>query len=104
MFPLEPGPLATLIALMIPVLAALLVLGVSFAIVGAGHRRAWVLCCPLVAITWTVLGGVLHEWSHSRILTMFWGLASPAVLCVGARFFRGIRERGSKDVHRAQAD
>ena len=101
MSPLEQRFLAHLITLMIPVLSTVLVLGVSFAIAGTGNRRPWILGCSLVAIAWTGLGQAIYWCWQVQMLALFWALAFPVVLCVGAWLFRRSRELGLKGVNRA---
>ena len=78
---------------LIPVLAVAGVLGMSFAIVGTGHRKAWIVVLPIVIATWFAIEHVIALFSSSTLLTIFWVLALPVVLCVAAWIFRRVRER-----------
>lgn len=78
---------------LIPVVAVAVVLGMSFAIVGTGHRKAWILVLPIVIAAWFATQRVIALFVSSTLLTIFWVLALPVILCVAAWIFRRFRER-----------
>lgn len=78
---------------LIPILAVAVVLGMSFAIVGAGHRKAWILVLPIVIAVWFAIEQVIALFVSSTLVTIFWALALPVVVCVAAWIFRRLRER-----------
>lgn len=77
---------------LIPILAVAVVLGMSFAIVGTGHRKAWIFVLPIVIAAWFAIDQVIALFVSSTLLTMFWVLALPVVLCIAAWIFRRLRE------------
>ena len=81
------------IFVLIPVLAIAAILGMSFAIVGTGHRKAWMLVLPIVIAVWYIVEQVLALFVHSSLLPIFWGLALPVIVSVAAWIFRRFRER-----------
>jgi len=81
------------IFVLIPVLAIAAVLGMSFAIVGTGHRKAWMLVLPIVIAAWYVVDHVIGLFVRGSLLPMFWALALPMVVSVTAWIFRRFRER-----------
>lgn len=81
------------IFLLIPVLVIAAILGISFAIVGTGHRHAWMLALPIVISIWYIVEQVFALFFHSSLLQLFWGLALPVIMSVAAWAFRRFRER-----------
>jgi hypothetical protein len=65
----------------------------SFAIVGTGHLKAWILVLPIVIAAWFAIEQVIALFVSSTLLTIFWILALPVVLCVAAWIFRRLHER-----------
>lgn len=65
----------------------------SFAIVGTGHRKAWILVLPIVIAAWFAIEQVIVMFVIGSLLVMFWVFALPVVLCVAAWIFRRLRER-----------
>jgi hypothetical protein len=78
---------------LIPVLVLTAVLGMSFAIVGTGHRKAWILALPLVIGAWYAVARIVASLGGGALFPMFWGLALPVILCIAAWHFRRWRER-----------
>jgi cytochrome bd-type quinol oxidase subunit 2 len=94
--------------LIIPVLGVAFLGGISFAIVGRGHRRAWMFVLPIIVIVWIYLGqlvsalvdpgsGSSNQLSASFLLSLLFDVSLPIVLCVAAWAFRLWRERGSSN-------
>ena len=81
------------IFVLIPVLAIAAVLGISFAIVGTGHRNAWMLVLPIVIAAWYSVEEIISQFVRSSLLPIFWGLVLPVILSVAAWIFRRFRER-----------
>lgn len=81
------------IFVLIPVLAIAAVLGMSFAIVGTGHRKAWIVVLPIVIVAWYIVEQVMASLVRSSLLLIFWSLALPVIVCVAAWIFRRFRER-----------
>lgn len=81
------------IFVLIPVLAIAAILGMSFAIVGTGHRKAWMLALPIVVAVWYIVERVIVLVVRSSLLPIFWGLALPVIVSVAAWIFRRFRER-----------
>ena len=81
------------IFVLIPVLAITAILGMSFAIVGTGHRKAWILVLPVVIAVWYIVEQVIALFVRSSLLPIFWGLALPVIVSVAAWIFRRFRER-----------
>jgi hypothetical protein len=81
------------IFVLIPVLAVAAILGVSFAIVGTGHRKAWMLALPIVIAAWYIVEQVIALFVRSSLLPIFWGLALPVIVSIAAWIFRRFRER-----------
>lgn len=77
---------------LIPVLAITAVLGMSFAIVGAGNRKTWVFVLPVVIGVWYAIARMFALFADGALLPIFWGLALPLILCVTAWIFRRLRE------------
>jgi phosphoglycerol transferase MdoB-like AlkP superfamily enzyme len=80
------------IFVLIPVLAIAAILGMSFAIVGTGHRKAWMLVLPIVIAVWYIVEQVIASFVRSSLLLIFWGLALPVIVSVAAWIFRRCRE------------
>jgi hypothetical protein len=78
---------------LIPVLAIAAVLGMSFAVVGTGHRKAWILVLPIVIAAWYIIEQIIALFVRSSLLPIFSGLALPVIVCVAAGIFRRFRER-----------
>lgn len=81
------------IFVLIPVLAIAAILGISFAIVGTGNRKAWILVLPVVIAVWYIVEQVIALFVRSSLLPIFWGLALPVIVSVAARIFSRYRER-----------
>ncbi len=81
------------IFVLIPALAIAAILGMSFAIVGTGHRKAWMLLLPIVIAVWYVVEQVIALFVLSSLLSIFWSLALPVIVSVAAWIFRRFRER-----------
>jgi hypothetical protein len=81
------------IFVLIPVLAVAAILGVSFAIVGTGHRKAWMLALPIVIAAWYIVEQVIALFVRSSLLPIFWGLALPVIVSIAAWIFRRFCER-----------
>lgn len=81
------------IFVLIPVLAIAAILGLSFAVVGTGHRKAWMLVLSGVVTVWYIVEQVIELFIHSSLLPIFWGLALPVIVSVAAWIFRRFRER-----------
>ena len=81
------------IFVLIPALAIAAILGMSFAVVGAGNRKAWILALPIVVALWYVVERVIVQFVGSPLLTIFWSLALPVIVAIAAWFFRRLRER-----------
>ena len=81
------------IFVLIPVLAIAAILGMSFAIVGTGHRKAWLLVLPLVIVAWYIVEQVFTLFVRSSLFPIFWGLALPVMVSIAAWIFRRYRER-----------
>jgi len=81
------------IFVLIPVLAIAAILGMSFAIVGTGHRKAWMLVLPVLIAVWYIVEQVITLFVRSSLLPIFWGLALPVIVSVAAWIFRRFRER-----------
>lgn len=78
---------------LIPVLVMSAVLGMSFAIVGTGHRKAWIFILPLVIGAWYAIARIVALLVSGALFPMFWALALPVILCIAAWHFRRWRER-----------
>jgi hypothetical protein len=78
---------------LIPVLAIAAVLGMSFAIVGTGHRKAWILVLPIVIAAWYIIEQIIALFVRSSLLPILSALALPVIVCVAAGIFRRFRER-----------
>lgn len=83
-------------------LAAIAILGASFAIVGAGHRKAWVLALPGVIAAWVFVAWFICLFQRTELLALFWCLALPVAVCVAAHIFRRWRE--APGIARTRAD
>lgn len=81
------------IFVLIPGLAIAAILGMSFAIVGTGHRKTWMLALPVVIAVWYIIEQVVAMFVHSSLFPIFWGLALPVIVSVAAWIFRRFRER-----------
>lgn len=81
------------IFVLIPVLAIAAILAMSFAIVGTGHRKVWMLVLPVVLAVWYIVEQVIALFVRSPLLPIFWGLALPVIVSVAALIFRRFRER-----------
>ena len=77
----------------IPLLAIIAVLGMSFAIVGPGHRKAWIFALLIVIGAWYAISRMIALFVGGALLPMFWGLSLPVILCIAAWIFRRVRER-----------
>jgi hypothetical protein len=69
----------------------------SFAIVGTGHRKAWILALPIVIAAWYIVEQVIALFIRSSILHIFWYLALPLIVSVAAWIFRRFRERQGRE-------
>jgi hypothetical protein len=65
----------------------------SFAIVGAGNRKAWMLALPVVVAVWYVIEKAIVLFVSGSLLAMFWALALPVLVSITAWIFRRFRER-----------
>lgn len=81
------------IFLLLPLLALVAILGMLFAIIGTGHRKAWMLVLPIGITSWFVAEQVIALFLSSALFTIFWRLALPVIVSVAAWKFRRIRER-----------
>jgi hypothetical protein len=81
------------IFVLIRVLAIAAVLGMSFAIVGTGLRKAWMLALPIVIAAWYIIEQIIALLVCSSLLPIFWGLALPVIVCATAGILRRFRKR-----------
>lgn len=78
--------------------------GLSFAIAGHGHRKAWALMVLLEVIAWILITSVMlrlidntadssNPMSGKFLFIIFWFLSFPGILWTSAWMFRRWRER-----------
>lgn len=83
---------------LIPLLAFIAVLGVSFAIVGNRHRKAWILVLPIVIAAWYLIEQMIALFLRSPLLPIFWSLALPVIVSIAARNFRVFESVTERDM------
>jgi len=78
--------------------------GLSFAIVGRGHRKLWAPIVLLEVAIWFLVaramlsladdGAESSKLASWNLALIFWALSLPAILWVSAWFFKRYREHG----------
>lgn len=91
--------------LLVPILAVASTVGMSLAIVGTGNRKIWLLVAPVVSVFWISTGillarltpvveGSFDPLPAQFLVTIFFLLSLPVVLCLCAFMFR--KSRGAR--------
>lgn len=89
------------IFLIVPILIVLFLGAISFAIVGRGNRKLWILVMPVVVIVWfgidqfvssLTVGTPQDPLSRQLLLKTLSALTFPGLLCLSAWMFRRWRE------------
>jgi hypothetical protein len=89
------------IFLIVPILIVLFLGAISFAIVGRGNRKLWILIMPVVVAVWfgidqfvssLIEGTPQDPLSRQLLLKALSAITLPGLLCLSAWMFRQWRE------------
>lgn len=95
--------------LIIPILAIVLMIGMSLAIVGSGNRKIWLFVAPAAVVVWISTGLLLARMTPTIagafdpipaqvVIMLFFFLGLPVFLCIAAYIFKKSREAQQKAV------